>query len=103
MNIYDLRKIIEVTSFSKTYYGCWIQYNKMGRTNSINLNMEDLFKELVSIGTYEEESRADFDNSPISQWDALNIAIRFELACETEKELNDSDLFSAIAKITKPK
>lgn len=106
MNIYDLRKAIEVTLFTKTSYGAWIQYTKKGKTNSINLDTDTLFKELISIGAYEDNchDRTEFDDSiSISQWDALNIAIRHELKKETEKELKASDIFEAIAQIIKPK
>lgn len=105
MNIYDLRKSITVLNWEKTPQGAYIVYKKNKFPYSINFTRDELFKELISIGTYEDNyhDATEFDESKcISQWDALNIAIRHELEKETEIELNDSDLFSAIAKITKP-
>lgn len=105
MNIYDLRKTVIVVVFDCHSTGSSIYYQCNSEAKSIHLNTEELFKELIAISTYEDtiQDEKDFmNNYQMSQWDALNIAIRHELIKETEKELKASDIFEAIAKITKP-
>lgn len=99
MNIYDLRKHIHVDSYNTHSNGCSIYYRNKDNSSSIHLGTEDLFKELISIGTYEDNyhDRTEFDDSyNMSQWDAYNIAIRHELMIETEKEIDNSDIGKAI-------
>lgn len=103
MDIYKLRNCMLVTNFYSHTEGAMIYYIREGKTNIINLDRDALNAELVAIGSLDEDSDnehiADYS---LSQWDALNIAIRFELAREAQKELEGSDLFNAIANITKP-
>jgi len=83
MNIYDIRHRVTVTSYSDHMKGAVILYTRrQGITslNKISLNTDELIKELVSIGSIEEGDTLESYN--LSQWDALHIAIRFELARE---------------------
>lgn len=103
MNIYDLRRDIMVYSFNTHSEGGSIAYMKNGKSNGIALTNMELYKELVAIGSLEgDECPEELADYNMSQWDALNIAIRFELAREMDKELKASDIFEAIAQIIKP-
>jgi hypothetical protein len=103
MNIYDLRRNILVYSFNTHSEGGSIAYTNNGRSNGMALTNIELYKELVAIGSLDENTDPEeFADYTMSQWDALNIAIRFELARETENDLQNSDIFESIAKITKP-
>lgn len=107
MNIYELRQSVIVTLFGSFWNGqdnARIMYNIDGRPQpKIELQPDELKKELIAIGSIEDDiSDDDLRQYHISQWDALSLAIRYELAKETEKELRDSDIFEALAKITKP-
>ena len=99
MNIYDLRKHITVLNFEKTLQGATIVYKNGEWPSSISLTLDQLFRELIVVGTYEDNyhDRTEFDDSTcISQWDALNIVIRHELAKELAKEIENSDLGKSI-------
>jgi hypothetical protein len=103
MNIYELRRNILVYSFNTHSEGCSIAYTMRGKSNGIALTNMELLNELIAIGSLDTHpDPEEFADYTMSQWDALNIAIRFELARETEKDLLDSDIFNTIAKITKP-
>lgn len=103
MNLYDLRNCILVITFSSHSNGAVIYYRNKDKSDSLNLNNTELLSELIAIGSLEDtlhDERA-FPEYQLSQWDALNIAIRFELARETEKDIDDSDIGKAIDNITK--
>ncbi len=103
MNIYDLRRAILVYSFNTHSEGGSIAYMKNGKSNGISLTNSELLNELIAIGSLDvENDPEEFADYNMSQWDALNIAIRFELARETEKDLQKSDIFGAIANIINP-
>lgn len=92
-----------VYSFITHSEGVSITYMKNGISNDISLSNIQLYKELEAIGSIDEDmSPEEFADYNISQWDALNIAIRSELAKETEKEIENSDIFESIANIIKP-
>lgn len=101
MNIYDLRNCILVITFSSHSNGAVIYYKKKNESDTLNLNNTELLLELIAIGSLEDtlhDERA-FPEYQLSQWDALNIVIRFELAREMENEIDDSDIGKAIDKL----
>lgn len=103
MDIYELRRCIKIINYSSHPNGAVITYQKNNSQNLINLQRDDFIKELISISSIDEESPSEIhDTYIISQWDALNIVIRFELARQQEKEIDNSDIGAAINKITKP-
>jgi len=103
MDIYELRNAIAVTIYAIYKDSAVIRYTKSGKLNSISLSEIELVQELLAIGSINDERVIDLmNNYNLSQWDALNIAIRFELAREQEKELDHSDIFKAIANIINP-
>lgn len=97
MNIYDLRRNILVYSFNTHSEGCSIAYTKQGKSNGIALTNIELLNELIAIGSLDTDlDPEEFADYTMSQWDALNIAIRFELAREAEKEIDNADIGKAI-------
>jgi len=106
MDIYELRRKVTVTMFTSFWnnnsYGIF-HYSVDERHNVLKLQPRELEQELQAIGSIAENiSQELFYKYQISQWDALNIVIRFELAREQEKEIDNSDIFKAIANIIKP-
>lgn len=103
MDIYKLRTCMLVTNFYSHTEGAMIYYQRENKNNVLNLNRSVLNAELVAIGSLDEDSDQEYiADYSLSQWDALNIAIRFELTKDVQKEMDNSDLFKAIANITKP-
>lgn len=103
MDIYKLRNCIFVTIYYSHSEGGKILYIRDGKTNVIALTKAELVSELIAIGSLDDNSHVDeIADYILSQWDALNIAIRFELARDTQRELENSDIFNTIANITKP-
>lgn len=101
MNIYDLRRNIMVYSFNTHSGGGYIAYMNNGRSDGIILSKIELRKELELISSIDEEmTNEEFADYNMSQWDALNIAIRHELMLEAEKEIDSSDIGKSINKIT---
>ena len=98
MDIYGLRKIIRVVNFVNHVNGCGIHYIKDKFTYYITLTKIELFNELVAIGTYDDTPLDvdEFEDYVMSQWDALNIALRKELTKEAELDLDKSDIGKAI-------
>lgn len=105
MNIYELRQAIHVTEFSSGVHGCTIYYDLLfDKGKIIRLDSKILVDELILLGSVDESFPIEAVGEYIlSQWDALNIAIRFELAREQQNELDNSDIFKAIGDIIKPK
>lgn len=103
MDIYELRRKTNVYSFGHHDNGVSIFYEVGERHCSICIDHATLSKELIMLGSWDDNLTIDEKmNYCISQWDALNIAIRFELARAQEKELDNSDIFKAIANVIKP-
>lgn len=105
MNIYQLRNRMRLLNWRSYNGGLTSFFYTIGSNNcSFSLNNEQLTSELIAIGSIDEswtpKERLAYQ---LSQWDALNIAIRFEAAKEQEKDLDNSDIFKAIANIIKPK
>lgn len=101
MDIYELRRKINVYNFGYHENGVSIFYKVAERNCSICLDHDTLSKELVMIGSWDDDITLDEKMAyGISQWDALNIAIRFELAREMDKEIDNSDIGKAIKKLT---
>lgn len=101
MDIYDLRAIIKVEYYHKHVNGGAISYYVNNKFNVITLGNDELKKELISIGSIDDDS--NFDKYVLSQWDALNISIRLELAREIEKDLDNSDIGKAIINLQNKK
>jgi hypothetical protein len=100
MTIYDLRNTMKVEYYHKHSNGGAISYYRNHKLDILTLGNDELLKELIAIGSLEDGE--NYNQYVLSQWDALNIAIRFELARETEKDLQKSDVFESIAKLIKP-
>lgn len=99
MNIYDLRKTVHVLNFCLHCDGGLITYSSSKGLNAIGLSREEMMKELIVIGSLDDdctiEEMADYK---LSQWDALSIAIRHELAREEEKSLSSFNIGKSIEK-----
>lgn len=103
MNIYDLRRCLRIINFHSHSEGATIFYLKAVTTDTITLSREELINELIIIGSLDEDSDSEYiADYFISQWDALNIAIRHELAKDQENDLNKSDIFKALGNIINP-
>lgn len=101
MDIYELRNKISVTIYTIYKDGAIIRYLKGNHLNVISLSENELIKELIAIGSLDDvDNWGHLANYELSQWDALNIALRFELAREMDKEIDNSDIGKAIKKIT---
>ena len=105
MDIYELRNAIMVYVYGpirNEYTTIQYSINAIQR-HEIKLTLNELCDELVAIGSlHEDYTTTEVENYKLSQWDALNIAIRFELARQQEKDLEKSDIFNAITNIIKP-
>jgi len=100
---YNLRNCMHVAKYHSHSGGAMIYYIKQGITNVINFPNPELFKELIAIGSIDEDSDPEYmADYSLSQWDALNIAIRYELAREQERELENSDIGKAINSLKPP-
>lgn len=101
MDIYQIRNKTEVLSFYQHSEGVTINYSFDECSNSLTTNKESLLSELIAIGSIDDESTiGGLDSYQVSQWDALNIAIRFEQTRAMDKEIDNSDIGKAIKKIT---
>lgn len=100
MDIYELRRKINVYNFGHHVAGVTIFYKVDEQYSNVCLDPETLAKELDAIGSLDSNYPGELANYTISQWDALNIAIRFELARAMDKELDNSDIGKAIKNIT---
>lgn len=85
---------MKVEYYHKHANGCIISYYINNIFHALQLNNEELQKELISIGSLEESD--NYDQYVISQWDALNIAIRYQLSRDTEFQINNADIGKAI-------
>lgn len=94
MTIYDLRNIMKVDYYYNTSNGACIIYYRDNNLNTLTLTNDELLKELIAIGSLDDGEH--IDKYTLSQWDALNIVIRFELARETEKQIDNADIGKAI-------
>ena len=99
MTIYDLRKTIMIKSFANDLTGVTIEYTICNESKLLTCGLEPLYSELNAIGSIESKTEL-LDGYKISQWDALNLVIRHEYANYMESEA--SDIFEALANITKP-
>lgn len=101
MDIYKLRHCMLVTNFYSHTEGAMIYYIREGKTNIINLDRDALNAELIAIGSLDDDSDIEYiADYALSQWDALNIAIRFELAREQQNEIDNSDIGQSIKRLT---
>lgn len=97
MNIHDLRRNMLVYNFNTHSNGATIYYSREGKADSINLNSQELISALIAIGSLDENPDPEYvADYFMSQWDALNIAIRFEAARDMDKEIENSDIGKAI-------
>jgi len=97
MNIYDLRNTTKVEYYHKHSNGVAISYYRNHKLDILTLGNDELLKELIAIGSLEDGE--NYNQYVLSQWDALNIVIRFELARETEKQIDNADIGKAIENI----
>lgn len=69
---------------------------------TLTISVSELKGKLFSINSIDDDiTDEEYITYRVSQWDALNLAIRHELEKETEKEMNNSDIGKAIKNITK--
>jgi len=67
----------------------------------LTLNNNDVLSHLITIGSLEDDCTVQtmLLSYRMSQWDALNIAIRYELAQEMEHDSNIMDIQKSINKL----
>lgn len=94
MTIYELRNTMKVEYYHKTPNGGGISYYRNNNFNTLTLTNDELLKELIAMGSLDNGD--NYKHYVLSQWDALNIAIRFELAREAEREIDNADIGKAI-------
>lgn len=94
MDIYDLRRFTHVYNYNNHSEGCSIDYIVMNTVNHLYISSGKLYDELIKMSIVEDVE--EFQDYRISQWDALNLAIRYELEKEVDKELDNSDIGKAI-------
>lgn len=104
MNIYELRQSIIVTLFGAFWDdrdNARIGYNINGLAQpTLELIPEKLSSELIAIGSIDEGiTDQELRSYQLSLWDALNIAIRHELAIEMDKEKGMMDIQTSIDKL----
>lgn len=103
MTLYELRKSIVVTVFENSSDLAKVSYIINGQQKQINLYHDEFKEELTAIGSIDEEiTDEEFKKYHISQWDALNIAIRHEYRNYLEADNEKTDIFSALANIINP-
>lgn len=100
MDIYELRRKTNVYNFGHHAHGVSIFYKVGEQYCNVCLDQEMLAKELDAIGSIDSTFPGELDNYIISQWDALNIALRNEQTKAIDKEIDNSDIGTAIKKIT---
>lgn len=100
MDIYELRRKINVYDFRHLPHSVIILYTVGEQYCNVSLDQEMLAKELDAIGSIDSTYPDELVNYKISQWDALNIALRNEQAKAMDKELDNSDIGKAIKNIT---
>lgn len=100
MTIHDLRGMVHVTTWINDDTGATIYYDVMGDTRAATCNISSLLSELIAISAIESDSEY-LDNYKLSQWDALNLAIRHEYAKFIEADIENSDIGKSINKIIK--
>lgn len=100
MDITDMRQNILVYTFTSHSGGCTIHYIINKTQSTLILDNIKLFAELVAIGSLDYETQPEeFADYNISQWDAINLAIRRELSNEIESDIDNSDIGKSIEKI----
>lgn len=103
MTTQELRQLIYIVSFHHDSDGCAIKYIFNGAVNNLIINSFALRDYLEKIGSIEEDIEPEsWEDYSISQWDALSIVIRSEYEKIVDKDVNDSDLFSALNKLLNP-
>lgn len=100
MDIYELRRKTNVYNFGHHAHGVIIFYTVGEQYCNVSLDQEMLAKELDAIGSIDSTYPDELVNYKISQWDALNIALRYEQAKAMDKEIDNSDIGKAIKNIT---
>lgn len=101
MDIYELRQKLLIVNFNTHCEGGTLLYFRDGKSNTLLLSNAELYEELISIGSLDEGTQPEeFADYVMSQWDALNIAIRYEAARDMDKEIDNSDIGKAIKNIT---
>lgn len=98
MDIYKIRNQVQVTVYYINANGATILYQRKQKSNIINLTYTELTAELIALGSLDEGQNV-LDGYVLSQWDALNIAIRFEAARDMAKEIDKADIGKAIKNI----
>lgn len=97
MTLAEIRNMVHVYNYTSKGNNCRIYYYFNGRSKSLSLYWGALKKELIAIGSIEEND--SLDNYVISQWEAISIAIRHEYAKALEEEPGMIDINKAIDKL----
>lgn len=99
MNTYKLRNCMKVISYGIGQFA-GITYLRYADQCTITLTHDKLLTELISIGSLDEGATIeDLGNYTLSQWDALNIAIRHESDKDMDETIKNSDIGKAFDKI----
>lgn len=98
MTIYELRNIMKVDYYNRHANGGTIRYYRDNHVYVLQLTNDELLKELIAIGSLEDtlHDERQFSTYVLSQWDALNIAIRYQLSRDAEFEIDNADIGKAI-------
>lgn len=100
MTTQQIRKNILVYEFKNDAIDAEIRYLYNGTLKAFMASAEALYTELLAIGSVENKKQ--YSGYELSQWDALNLVIRHELAIEIEKEDGMMNIDKAIEKLKKP-
>lgn len=97
MTISELRQQIHVTHFEIQGPRTRLNYRKEGEWKYLLLPTINIIEELIAIGSIDSVS--EFEGYQLSQWDGLNLAIRYEYAKTLEEESGMIDINKAIDKL----
>jgi hypothetical protein len=110
-----LRKVIKVTNWQLTKAGLKVSYEREGSKPTILhliLNQPETLRELYAVGSIEEINEPGLmafwnncwyyfeqipDNYKMCQWEALEIAIRYEAIKELDSDMNMLRFDAALA------
>ena len=97
MTTQQIRSNIHVFNFHNDPSGAVIRYMWGDEVTSIVLSAELLQQDLCYIGSIEDDE--DISNYQLSQWDALNLACRAEMARQIQADANIMAIDKAIKSI----
>lgn len=106
MTIHDLRGLVYVQSWGNDERGALITYctlfthGVLGDSTEVYIKIDTLLSELLAISSID--SNAEYhEGYKLSQWDALNLAIRHEYFKYLESDIDNSDIGKALNNLSK--